>query len=66
MPSWGLSKYIEIKLQTICFYIKQSFFKKTKRSLELVSLPHFCMIFEEKFFPKYILLTDQISLPGCL
>ena len=40
MPSWGLSKYIEIKLQTICFYLIKVFFKK-KTGLELVSLPHF-------------------------
>ena len=25
-----------------------------------------CMIFEEKYFSGYILLTDQISLSGCL
>ena len=25
-----------------------------------------CMIFQEKCFPSYILLTDQVSLPGCL
>ena len=24
------------------------------------------MIFQEKYFACYILLTDQISLPGCL
>ena len=26
----------------------------------------FCMIFEEKYFSCYILLTDQFSLPDCL
>ena len=30
MPSWGLSKYIETKLQTNCFYLIWSFFKKQK------------------------------------
>ena len=30
MPSPGLSKYIEIKLQTFCFYLMQSIFKKQK------------------------------------
>ena len=29
---WGLSKFIETKLQTIYFYITQSFFKKKKIS----------------------------------
>ena len=30
MPSWGLSKYIETKLQTTCFYLMKSFSKKQK------------------------------------
>ena len=37
--SLGVTKLIETKQQTICIQIK--FFKKTKRSLKLVSLPHF-------------------------
>ena len=36
MPNWGLSKYIETKLQNFCFYL----FKK-KWGLELVFLLHF-------------------------
>ena len=32
IPTWGLSKYIEIKPQTSCFYLILSFFKKIKRS----------------------------------
>ena len=40
MPSWGLSAYIETKLQTTYFYLIWSFFIK-KKDLELVSLPHF-------------------------
>ena len=38
---------------------------KTRTSLELVSQPHFCIIFEEKYFSCCILLIDQLSLPGC-
>ena len=38
MAGWGLSKYIETKLQTICFYLILSFFKKNKRGLG-TSLP---------------------------
>ena len=30
MPSWGLSNYIETKLQATFFYVIQSFFKKQK------------------------------------
>ena len=65
MPSWGLSKYIETKLQTTCFYFLQSFFRKQKRSLELVSLSHFLHDFWRKTFSCYILLTDQIWLSSC-
>ena len=32
LPSWGLSKVIETKLQTICFYFIWSFLKNKKRS----------------------------------
>ena len=40
-------------------------FLKTRRGLELVSLPHFVHYFWKTFF-CYILLTDQITLSGCL
>ena len=45
-------------------HIKQ--FKKIKRGLELVSLPHFLHNFLEKFFFCYILITDQVSQSSCL
>ena len=31
MPYWGLSQYIEIKLQTPCLYLILSFFKKNRK-----------------------------------
>ena len=37
MASWGLSKYIKTKLQTICFYLILSFLKK-KGDLELLPI----------------------------
>ena len=49
MSSWGLSKYIETKFQTTCFYPILTFLK-SKKSLEL--------IFEKKYFSSYILLID--------
>ena len=64
MPSWGLWKYIEIKLQTTCFYLKWSIFKKNKKRLEYSPSLIFYMIFEEKYFCYSI--TGQISSPGCL
>ena len=45
-------------------YIK--LFKRAKKGLELVSFPYFCMIFNEKYFSRYDLLTDQISFLDCL
>ena len=47
--SSGLSKYIETKLQSGCFYLILSIFNK-KRDLELVSLPHFLHNFWRKIF----------------
>ena len=49
MLSWGLSKYIETKLQTTCFYVIMLFYK-IKRGLKLVSLPHFVHNFWRKIF----------------
>ena len=45
-----------------------------QKGLGIVSPSHFVYIFQEKYFPRYILLTDQISdnmctailcFPGC-
>ena len=45
-----LPNYIETKVLTTCFYLIQSFFYKTKRSMELVSLPQFLHNFWRKMF----------------
>ena len=37
-------------------------FNFLEKGLELAPPPHFCMIFQEKCFSCYILLTEQISL----
>ena len=47
MPSSGLPKYFQAKLQTTCFYLIQRFSKKQK-GLELASLPHFLLGFWKK------------------
>ena len=54
MANWVLLKYIEIKLQSTCFHLIWSLSKK-KGDLELVTLPHFPHIFEEKYFFCYVL-----------
>ena len=55
MSSWGLSKNIEDKLQTTCFYLILSFLKHKKR-LELVSLLYFVHDFEGKYLSCNILV----------
>ena len=36
------------------------------KGLGLVSSPLFCMMFQEKYFSCYILLTEQFSFSDCL
>ena len=61
-PSWGLPKYIETKVLTTCFTSYKAVFKKQKEVWNYSPCLIFCIIFQEKFFPCYILLPDQISL----
>ena len=37
-----------------------------EKGLGIVSPLFFCMIFQERCFSSYTLLTDQILLPDCL
>ena len=55
---WGLSKYSEIKVQTTCLYLIQSFIKKIRRDLKLI----FCLIFWRKLF----LLLYSINWPNSI
>ena len=66
MLIWGLLKYSDVKLQTTCFYLIQSFFKKQKVDWNQLPCFIFCIIFKEKYFSWDILLADHISLSGCL
>ena len=59
LPSWVLSKMIDTKLQTICFYLTK-LVKKTKSGLELISLPHFLHYFWRNIF----LLLYSITSPN--
>ena len=58
LPSWGLSKVIETADHLLLPHIK--LFKKTKRGLELVSLPHF----PHDFLRKIYLLLHPITWPN--
>ena len=51
-------RILKLSCKSLAFTSCKSFFKNKKRPL--------CLIFEEKYFFCYILLTDQISLSGCL
>ena len=41
-------------------------FDLIENGLGIVSPPHFVYDFQKKCFSCYVLLIDQISLPGCL
>ena len=62
-PSGGQRKYIEIRVLTTCFYFT---YRKQKEDWNLSPCLIFYIIFQEKFFPCYNILTDQISLSDCL
>ena len=65
-PSQDLQIYLKTKMLTTLFLPYIKLFQKIKRDLELASCVIFWIIFEEKYFSRYILLIDQISLPNCL
>ena len=52
-------------LQTTCFILILIFFLN-KEVWNYCSCLIFCIIFEEQQLSCYILLIDQVSLPGCL
>ena len=55
---WGLSKYIETKVQNTCLYLIENFIKTIRRDLKLI----FCMIFWRKLF----LLLYSINSPNSI
>ena len=59
MPSWGLLKYIETKLQSPSFYLYKAFLKNKKRSG--ISLP---ASFSAWFLKKLFLLLYSINWPN--
>ena len=60
IASWGLSKYFETKLHLVSPHIKLLW--KIKRSLELVSLPHFL----HNFWRKIFLLLCSVNWPNVI
>ena len=65
-PSWGLPKYIKTKDWPLAFTSCKSFFKKNKkRSGTSHSSWFYAWFLKEKYFSRYISLTDQVSLHDC-
>ena len=60
LPSWGLLKHTETKLQTIFFLPHIKLFWKIKRGQGLVFLPHF----PDNFWRKIFLLSYYINWPS--
>ena len=57
---------LKLRCSPLVFTLYKALIWKTKRGLRLVFCFIFCMIFKEKCFSCYILLTDQISFPDYL
>ena len=57
MSSWGLSKYVETKLQTTCVLPHVRLIQKVRNLSSYLILR---MILEEKYFCCYIVLTDHV------
>ena len=60
LPSWGLLKHTETKLQNIFFLPHIKLFWKIKRGQGLVFLPHF----PDNFWRKIFLLSYYINWPS--
>ena len=56
----GYQEIWKLWYRPLAFMLFKAFFKE-KISQDLVSQSHFYMMFEEKYFSRYILLTDQIQ-----
>ena len=57
---------LKLRCLPLAFILNKSFYRKQKEVWN--QSPHliFPMIFGEKYLSRFILLTDQISLPDCL
>ena len=55
---------LNLRRKLLVLTLYNAFFEK--RSLELISVAHFLYHFWWKYFSRYILLADQISLLDCL
>ena len=62
----GYQNILKLNCSPLTFTSYKAFSKNKRGCGTSLSASIFCMIFEEKYFSCYILLTDQMSLSGCL
>ena len=62
----GYQNILKLSCRLLAFTSHTKLFRKVKRDLELIFLAHFLHDFNEKYISCYIILTDQVSLSGCL
>ena len=62
----GYRNTLKLSCEPLLFTSYQTFQKNIKRSGTSLPCFVFCIIFEERYFPCYILLIDQVSFSGCL
>ena len=62
----GYQNILKLSCRLLAFTSHTKLFRKVKRDLELIFLAHFLRDFNEKYISCYIILTDKISLSGCL
>ena len=62
----GYQNILKLSCRLLAFTSHTKLFRKVKRDLELIFLAQFLHDFNEKCISCYIILTDQVSLSGCL
>ena len=62
----GYRKILKVPWRSLVFTSEKTFLKNKKEVWNYSPCLIFCIFFKEKYFPCYILLTDQIPLIGCL
>ena len=61
-PNWALSKYIQTKLQTTCFYHIKGFLKNKKRFGTSLPAPFYEWVLKEIFYINLFILYWQTKL----
>ena len=62
----GYRNWLKLSRRPLAFISNKVFLKKEKEVWNQSTSLIFSMVFEEKYFSCYIILSDQISMSGCL